>query len=86
MEHLGAAWRRPDCLAAARELLDPSGVRLLEEARTGLGLSARARVRCAGVAVTIAALEGLGQASRRHVAEALSFRRENVPALDAGPG
>lgn len=84
-DQLGATWRRPDCLVAARERLEPSGVRLLEEARTGLGLSARARVRSAGVAVTIAALEGLGQASRRHVAEALSFRRENVPALDVGP-
>jgi magnesium chelatase family protein len=54
---------------------DAAGAALLTKAATSLALSARAWHRTLRVARTVADLDGGGGVQRRHVAEALSFRR-----------
>ncbi len=54
---------------------DAGGIQLLEQAAEAMRLSARAWVRTLRVARTLADLDGARSVSRRHVAEALSFRR-----------
>lgn len=63
--------------------LDAEGASLLSRATEALGLSARAYTRILRVARTLADLEGADGVKRRHIAEAVSFRRRsdaNVPA------
>jgi len=54
--------------------LDGGGMRLLEQAVTRLGLSARAYDRVQKVARTIADLEGAGVIAPAHLAEAIQYR------------
>lgn len=54
---------------------DAEGAALLSRAAEALGLSARAYTRILRVARTLADLEGGGDVRRRHIAEAVSFRR-----------
>jgi magnesium chelatase family protein len=58
----------------------PEGRALLEQATTRLGLTARGYHRTLKVARTIADLEAETAVTRRHVAEALSYRRESAIA------
>lgn len=54
---------------------DAEGAALLSRASEALGLSARAYTRILRVARTLADLDGAGGVKRRHIAEAVSFRR-----------
>lgn len=54
---------------------DAEGTALLARASEALNLSARAYMRILRVARTLADLEGAGGLKRRHIAEAVSFRR-----------
>jgi magnesium chelatase family protein len=54
--------------------LDGNGTRLLEQAVTRLGLSARAYDRVLKVARTIADLEGAAAIAPVHLAEAIQYR------------
>ncbi|XMO96325.1 ATP-binding protein [Hyphococcus sp. DH-69] len=56
---------------------DPEGSALLARAAEALGLSARAYTRILRVARTLADLDGSDGVRRRHVAEAVSFRRRS---------
>ena len=60
--------------------VDGAGARLLEQAVTRLGLSARAYDRVLKVARTIADLEGAAAIAPAHLAEAIQYR-----ALDRAP-
>ena len=55
---------------------DEPGRKLLVEAAERMGLSARGYHRVLRVARTLADLEGAGGVARLHVAEALSYRRQ----------
>ena len=57
---------------------DAAGHELLREAAEKLGLTARGYHRTLKVARTIADLEGAEQVSRRHLAEALTYRGETL--------
>jgi magnesium chelatase family protein len=59
---------------------DSAGRALLTRAAEQLGLSARGYHRVMRVARTLADLEGAHGVGRRHVAEALSYRRVSVSA------
>ena len=63
---------------------DESGQALLTRAAEVMGLSARGYHRTLRVARTIADLEGGGGVARRHIAEALSFRRAWASASSSG--
>jgi len=56
---------------------DAEGAALLSRAAEALGLSARAYTRIIRVARTLADLDGANSVKRRHIAEAVSFRRRN---------
>jgi magnesium chelatase family protein len=58
---------------------DEGGAALLAKAAESLRLTARGYVRVLRVARTAADLEGVDGVRRRHVAEALSFRRAAAP-------
>jgi magnesium chelatase family protein len=58
---------------------DPAGRALLTRAAEKLHLSARGYHRVMRVARTLADLEGAAGVGRRHVAEALSYRRVRAP-------
>lgn len=60
---------------------DAEGASLLSRAAEALNLSARAYTRILRVARTLADLDGAGGVRRRHIAEAVSFRRKE----GAGP-
>jgi magnesium chelatase family protein len=62
---------------------DEPGRALLAQATETLRLTARGYVRVLRVARTVADLDGADGVRRRHVAEALSFRRMAAPAQDA---
>ena len=74
--------RAPRAFVAAAGL-DPEATRFLEAARECLGLSVRGVVRCARVARTVAALDGVEVTTRAHVADALRFRLESLPGWGA---
>ena len=57
---------------------DAEGTALLTRACEALGLSARAYMRILRVARTLADLDGADAVARRHVAEAISFRRREA--------
>jgi magnesium chelatase family protein len=59
---------------------EPAGRALLARAAERLNLSARGYHRVLRVARTLADLEGAANVARRHVAEALSYRRIATPA------
>jgi magnesium chelatase family protein len=61
--------------------LTDSAVSYLEEARQRLAMSMRGVVRCARVARTVATLAGQSQVTAVHLAEALTYRQEAVPAF-----
>lgn len=58
---------------------DQEGTALLSRAAEALGLSARAYTRILRVARTLADLDGSDSVRRRHIAEAVSFRRRSDP-------
>ena len=60
---------------------DEPGSALLAQAAERLGLTARGYVRVLRVARTVADLDGADGVRRRHVAEALSFRRVATPGV-----
>lgn len=62
---------------------DAEGASLLARAAEALGLSARAYTRTLRVARTLADLEGAGGVKRRHIAEAVSFRKASDPGSRA---
>ncbi len=64
---------------------DTEGAALLSRAAEALSLSARAYTRILRVARTLADLDGGGGVKRRHIAEAVSFRRRDGGARDAIP-
>lgn len=57
---------------------DADGAALLSRACETLALSARAYMRILRVARTLADLDGANSVARRHIAEAISFRRRNA--------
>ena len=59
-------------------VLDASGIALLRDAASTLGLSARGYHRALKVARTLADLDGQEAVGRPHVAEALSYRGETL--------
>ena len=59
---------------------DTEGASLLSRAAEALSLSARAYMRILRVARTLADLDGADGVRRRHIAEAVSFRRRSEPA------
>ena len=59
---------------------DAEGAALLSRAAEALGLSARAYMRIIRVARTLADLDGEESVRRRHIAEAVSFRRRETGA------
>lgn len=63
-------------LLFARRHLDEGAREILDRARTGMALSIRSLIRCAGVARTVAALEGRTTALRCDAVRALGWRRE----------
>ena len=63
---------------------EPAGRALLQRAAERLRLSARGYHRVLRVARTLADLDGAAGVARRHIAEALSYRRPiNVPETAA---
>ena len=59
---------------------DTEGAALLTRAADAMGLSARAYMRVLRVARTLADLDGVDGVKRRHIAEAISFRRRDPAA------
>ncbi len=66
--------------------LDPAATALLTQAAQQSALSARGWTRTLRLARTIADLEQSGATLRRHVAEALAYRRAGPMQEEAGPG
>lgn len=64
---------------------DAEGAALLAQAAETLTLSARAYTRILRVARTLADLDGATGVRRRHIAEAVSYRRRDFAAGPAGP-
>jgi len=64
---------------------DPEGAALLARATEAMGLSARAYMRILRVARTLADLDGGGGVRRRHIAEAVSYRRRDGSPSTASP-
>jgi magnesium chelatase family protein len=62
---------------------DAEGAALLSRAAESLSLSARAYTRTLRVARTLADLEGTTAVARRHIAEAISYRRRDDASLPA---
>jgi magnesium chelatase family protein len=80
-ERIGVKGVRTNADAHGRVLeeiarIDGDAARLLAEAASTIGLTARGYHRTLKVARTLADLEGEDSVGRRHVAEALSYRRE----------
>lgn len=77
--------RLPDALLTKVAAPDEKGAALLAQAAETLRLSARGYHRTLRVARTLADLDGLDGILRRHIAEAISYRRKDgassVPAL-----
>lgn len=71
----------PDAALARIATPDAEGAALLTRAAEALGFSARGYHRILRVARTLADLEGLDAVRRRHIAEAISYRRR-----DGAPG
>ncbi len=68
---------------------DADGAALLSQAAETLGLSARAYTRILRVSRTLADLDGTTSVRRRHIAEAVSYRRRDstaAPTGSAAPG
>ncbi len=65
---------------------DADGASLLQRAAETLGFSARGYHRILRVARTLADLEGLDAIKRRHIAEAVSYRRKDGAPAVAGVG
>lgn len=74
------------CDAALSEIAAPDadGAALLAQAAETLGLSARAYTRILRVARTLADLDGATPVRRRHIAEAISYRRRDKAAEPIG--
>jgi magnesium chelatase family protein len=67
----------PDAALAEVAAPDADGAALLTRAAEQLGFSARAYHRILRLARTLADLEGLDSVKRRHIAEAVSYRRRD---------
>lgn len=74
-----------DADLAAAAAPDAEGAALLSRAAEALSLSARAYMRILRVARTLADLDGAGGVRRRHIAEAVSFRRRDAPGPAVPP-
>ena len=75
-----------DADLAAAAAPDAEGASLLSRAAEALALSARAYMRILRVARTLADLDGAGGVRRRHIAEAVSFRRRESAGLYSARG
>lgn len=64
---------------------DTEGSALLTRAAESLGFSARAYHRILRLARTLADLEGLDAVKRRHIAEAVSYRRKDLASPMSAP-
>ncbi len=84
LRRAGDEERAPD-LAACRAWLGPEEAVWIDGARRTLGLSVRSVIRALRVARTIAALDDRDRPTRADLAEALSYRRETLTLLAAGP-
>jgi magnesium chelatase family protein len=82
-EHLNASLSTRELSRVAR--LSPKCRELITRAATALGLSARAYTKVLRVARTIADLEGGGDISPEHVAEAISYRAFDRERTEARP-
>ncbi|MEQ8934441.1 MAG: ATP-binding protein [Amphiplicatus sp.] len=74
--HLNAAL--PDAALTRVAEPDAEGANLLTRAAETLGFSARAYARILRLARTLADLEGIDAVKRRHIAEAVSYRRRDA--------
>jgi magnesium chelatase family protein len=74
----------PDAALERVATPDPEGSSLLQRAADTLGFSARGYHRILRVARTLADLEGLDAVRRRHIAEAVSYRRRDGAPTSAG--
>ncbi|MEE2690333.1 MAG: YifB family Mg chelatase-like AAA ATPase [Pseudomonadota bacterium] len=75
----------PDAALAQVAEPDADGASLLARAAETLGFSARAYTRILRLARTLADLEGVDAVKRRHIAEAVSYRRRDAGETPAAP-
>lgn len=73
--------RLPDSQLSHVAQPDTEGANLLVRAAQSLSLSARAYTRTLRVARTLADLEGVDGVARRHIAEAISYRRQEPSSI-----
>ena len=78
-QHINAAL--PDSALDTVARPDMEGEQLLIRAAETLGLSARAYARTKRIARTLADLDGVDGVRRRHIAEAISYRRNQEPQM-----
>lgn len=76
----------PDAALDVVAAPDPEGAALLQRAAEALGFSARAYRRTMRLSRTLADLDGSDSVRRRHVAEAVSYRRTSEPPAAAPIG